>query len=351
VLYDLAGVYSKLGQPVEEATLYNTLRAKGEEYPGLIAAAERNRLQRQPHSAITYRSLHEEGRGGYKAMQQERLTLAHRHTPGLQQELTANLARIEYQATDRESTVKANRAEASYARRLFSGLTLTAGGGVSSLEEKGADTLLARCSVAGDLGDRLWSNLSFRRDVVEDTVASLTRAIVQEAVTAELGVDLLPRLQVGGGYDYTGFSDNNWTQGYDFWASYILITDPTLLQLSYTYDFKDSLEAPRLGEPPLADGFATDDHPYWAPRSYWQKRFHVFFRHQLGDDPYGREAARYYTAAYTMTYDSRGYALQSWEGSFFVEWSPSVLLEASAAITDGQEYRSRNLFFSLIHRW
>jgi tetratricopeptide (TPR) repeat protein len=350
VLYDLAGVYSKLDQPVEEAALYRTLRARGEEYPGLNAAAERNRLQRQPHSAVSYRSLREEGRGGYKAMQQERVALAHRFAPGLQQEVTANLARIDYQATDRETSVKANRAEASYARRLFPGLTLTAGGGISSLEDGGGDAMLARCSVAGDLGDRVWSSLSYRRDVVEDTVASLTRAIVQEAVNAGLGVDLLPRLQVGGGYDYTGFSDNNWTQGYDLWASYILITDPTLLQVSYTYDFKDSLEAPRLG-PPLADGFASDDHPYWAPRSYWQKRFKVFFRHQLGDDPYGREAPRYYTASYTMTYDSRGYPQQTWEGSFFVEWLPGVLLEASAEVTTGQEYRSRNFFFSLIRRW
>lgn len=351
VLYDLAGVYSKLQQPEEEAALYRTLQARGDEYPGLNAAAERNRLQRQPHSAVSYRSLREEGRGGYKAMQQERVALAHRFAPGLQQEVTANLARIDYQATDRETSVKANRAEASYARRLFSGLTLTAGGGISSLEDGGGDTMLARCSVAGDLGDRLWSNLSYRRDVVEDTVASLTRAIVQEAVSADLGVDLLPRLQVGGGYDYTGYSDNNWTQGYDLWAAYILITDPTLLQVSYTYDFKDSLEAPRLGPPLADDGFASDDHPYWAPRSYWQKRFKVFFRHQLGDDPYGREAPRYYTASYTMTYDSRGYPQQTWEGSFFVEWLPSVLLEASAEVNTGQEYRSRNLFFSLIHRW
>ncbi|MEW6594075.1 MAG: tetratricopeptide repeat protein [Thermodesulfobacteriota bacterium] len=350
VLYDLAGVYSKLGHPVDEAAIYKTLQARGEEYPGLAEAGERNRLQRQPHSAVSYRTLREEGRGGHKAIQQERVALTHRHTPGLQQEVVANLARIEYRATDRASTAKANRAEASYAKRLFSGLTLTAGGGISSLEEGGGDVVLARCSVAGDLGDRLWSSLSFQRDVVEDTVASLTRAIVQEAVNADLGLDLLPRLQVGGGYDYTGFSDNNWTQGYDLWAAYILVTDPTLLQVSYTYDFKDSLEAPRLG-PLLIDGFAAEDHPYWAPRSYWQKRLQVFFRHQLGDDPYGREAPRYYTASYTMIYDSRGYPLQTWEGSFFVEWSPRLLLEASAEVTTGQEYRSRNLFFSLIHRW
>lgn len=349
VLYDLAGIYSKLDQPLAEAALYETLRARGEEYPGLAVAAERNRLRRRPQSSVVYGSSREEGRGGYKAIQQEEVVARHRHALALQQEVSASLARVEYQATDRDATVRANRAEAGYARRLFSGLTLTAGGGVSSLEE-GEDTLLAQVSVAGDLGDRLWSRLAFQRDVVEDTVASLTRAIVQEAVSAEMGLDLLPRLQVGGGYGYTGYSDNNWTQGYDLWASYILITDPTLLKLSYTYDFKDSMEAPQLG-PLLADGFAAGDHPYWAPRSYWQKRLNVFFRHQLGDDPYGREAQRYYTASYTMIYDSRGYPQQNWEGSFFVEWRPDFLLEASAEVTTGQEYRSRTLFLSLTHRW
>lgn len=352
VRYDLAGVYSKLEQPEEEAAIYAALQASGVAYPGLDAAVARNRLQREPQSVVSYRSLREEGRGGYKAVQQQRVALGHRFAPAAQQEIAATLARVEYRATDRDNNMaKANRAEASYARRLFSGLTLTAGGGVSSLEEGGVDTFLARCSVVGDLGDRLWSSLSFRRDVVEDTVASLTRAIVQEAVKAEAAVDLLPRLQVGGGYGYTGYSDNNWTQGYDLWASYILIADPTLLRVSYTYDFKDSLEAPRLEGPLQADGFAAEDHPYWAPRSYWQKRLNVFFRHRLGDDPYGREAQRYYTAAYTMIYDSRGYPQQTWEGSFFVEWTPSVLLEVSAEVTSGQEYRSRNLFFSLIHRW
>ncbi len=350
VLYDLAGVYSKLEQPAEEAAIYATLQANGEEYPGLAAAAERNQLQREPHSAIAYSSQREEGRGGYKAMEQERMTLSHRYAPGLQQEITVDLNRIDYRSTTGESAVKANRAEAGYARRLFSGLTLSAGGGVSALED-GANIFLARCALAGDLGDRLWTSLSYRRDVVEDTVASLTRAIVQEAVKAKAAVDLLPRLQVGTGYDYTGFSDNNWTQGYDLWASYILITDPTLLKLTYTYDFKDSLEAPRIQGPVLADGFAAEDHPYWAPRSYWQKRFNVFFRHQLGDDPYRREAPRYYTASYTLIYDSNGYPLQAWEGGLFVEWLPGMLLKASGGLTTGKDYRSRGFSLSLIHRW
>lgn len=351
VLFDLAGVYSKLDQPVAEAALYEALRSRGEAYPGLAEAAKRNQLKRRPHSSVEYGVDREEGREGYKAMRKEWLAMAHRFSRALQHDFAFSLARIDYHSTDRDATAKANRAEGAYARRLFSGLTLSAGGGVSSLENGYGDTLLAHCAVAGDMGDRFSGNISFRRDVVEDTVASLTRSIVQEAVAADLAVDLVPRLQVGGGYDYTDFSDNNWTQGYDAWVSYILLTDPTFLKLSYTYDFKDSNEGQHAGGTLQPDGFGVDEHPYWVPRSYWQKRFNVFFKHQLADDPYEREAPRYYTVQYTLAYDSRGYALQNWEGGFFVEWSPRYLLKAAAEVTTSQEYRSRDLSLSLIYRW
>ncbi len=348
--YDLAGLYGRLERYEAEAELYEQLAGGRLAYAGLAEAREGNRLQRRPGSAAVYGYRREEGREGYKAMRHDWYELSQWLSPGLGHRVEVTAGRLNYQGTDREQEkMRANRLAARYNLDLFAGVDLILGAGMTAFDY-GPDRLATVAEVAGDLSDRFWGRLSFQRQLVEDTSAALKRGISANRLKAEGAVDLFPRLRAGAGLERTDYSDNNRTNGYDLWASWLILTDPTRLALRYTYDFKDSSEW-QLGGPLLADGFAADDHPYWAPLNYWRKTFDLSFRHQLTDDPFQRDVNRYYTIGYALSYDSRGYAHQAWESAFFAEINRRLLLKAGFSLRNSQEYRTRELAASLVYRW
>ena len=94
----------------------------------------------------------------------------------------------------------------------------------------------------GKFGDAFVGSLSFNRDIVSDTTASLRREIVKQEVLAGASFEPFFRLSLGGNYSIIDYSDNNWTTGYDLWSSYLLFTEPVFLKLFYKYEFKESDE-------------------------------------------------------------------------------------------------------------
>lgn len=349
-LFDLAGIYSRLGKLGKEAAVYEELRGMNAQYPGLVEADKRNRLKRQPRISGGYGFQKEEGRDGYKNIRKEKGELALWYSPHLHHEIDASVSRNNYQTAEKDNKVKSTRAFLGYKTDVSDRLALSLGGGVEALDNGYSDTALFNCILSGKFGDKLDGSLGFTRDVVDDTPASLTRHIVQQDITAAVSVNLFSRLLLGGEYEFTDYSDDNETSGYELSAAYILFKDPTYLKFSYTYDFKDSQEGAAPGIP-SDDGFAKKDHPYWAPVNYWTNRFSLYFKHQLSDNILGRGVPRYYSAKYSVEYDSNGYAIQTWDGGFFVEWTPNIIIEASAAVTSSQVYRNKEVSFSLICRW
>lgn len=350
LVYDLAGVQSRLGLLDKEAALYDGIPVEGDQFPGLAAARQRNSLKLRPRTAISHGYAKKEGRDGYMALAKSWEELSFWYAPLLRHEFDLSLARVEYRDAAGDSKIRGTRSELTYLTDVNQYLQLVVGGGVESLGDGKPDTALARCEISGRLGDLVSGGLGFRRDVKHDTLASLSRHVVARDLTAKVQVDLLSSLQVGGDYLYSDLSDDNVIQGYDLWASYTIFFDPAFLQFRYTYDFKDSKQGAQAG-PLLSDGFAADDHPYWAPVNYWLNRFSVYFKHRLSDDEFKRGVPRYYDAEYIVSYGSRGYAAQSWKGGFFVEWTPHFIMKASAGITSGQEYRAKELFLAAIYRW
>ncbi|MGV1098296.1 tetratricopeptide repeat protein [Thiovibrio sp. JS02] len=348
--FDLAGIYSRFGQLGPEASLYEDIATSGAAFPGVAEARQRNALKRRPWLSVGYGALREEGREGYKAIRKSWEEGQFHYSPYLQEEWTVYLARLEYRDPDRTARIRGNRALVSYGAAVNEHLALRAGGGAEILENGQPDTTVLDLALEGRLSDRLTGTLSYGRDVNHDTLASLGRNIVQQDYKADMVVDLLASVQVGGGYLYKEFSDNNDLQGYDFWAAYLLFFDPAFLRFSYTYDYQDANSAGG-GGPMQADGFALTDHPYWTPMNYWQNRFSVYFRHQLSDDQFRRGVPRYYDLEYTLSYDEKGYPIQSWRGGFFVECTPHVMLEATAELATSQEYRRRQFYLGASYRW
>ncbi|MFH1214869.1 MAG: tetratricopeptide repeat protein [Pseudomonadota bacterium] len=351
LLFDLAGVYSRLGRLGDEALLYERLTVKDPNYPGLEEALERNRLKRLPRVIAGYRYQTEDGRDGYKSIRKNAVDIGSWVSLQPGSDLDMTLSRISYSSSDADNTVRANRAFASYEANILDRFDVSLGGGMESLDGQYADTALFECGIRGKVSDRVQGEVRYERDVVEDTVASLSRNVVSENVQAGLFLGLFPRVLTGGDYEYTNYSDGNNMKGYSFWASYILFPEPTYLQFKFSYDFRDMRESGSALGTMLDDGFTDDDHPYWTPRNYWKNGYAVLWKHKLSADTLERGTPSYYSGEYLVEYDSNGHMIQSLRGLFFLELSSSWMLQSAARLVVSDEYRAKDLTVSAIYRW
>ncbi len=351
LLFDLAGIHSRLDQLGDEALLYKRLAEIDPHYPGLQEAIERNRLKRQPRVTAAYRYATEDGWDGYQSIRKHAFDTGAWASmqPGNDVEVT--LSTIGYSSADADDSMRSQRAFVSFDKNLLDRFDLTLGGGVESLDGDYADAGLIECGLKGRVSDRLRGEVSYERDVVDDTVASLSRAIMAENLRAGLFLGILPRLLTGGDYDYTTYSDGNNMMGYSFWASYILLPDPTSLQVRFNYRFMDTEEGGNDRGPLLDDGFAADDHPYWTPRNYWKNGYAVLWTHKLSADTLERGTPSYYSAEYLVEYDANGHMLQTVRGGFSLELSNNWMLESAARLVLSDEYRAKDLSLSAVYRW
>ncbi|MCF6291349.1 MAG: tetratricopeptide repeat protein [Desulfobacterales bacterium] len=349
--FDLAGIYSRVGKLGEEAAIYEEMLADTPFYPGLADAAQRNRLKRRPLVSFSSGQQEDEGWDDYLAIKRTWLETSLWLSPRAQDEAEVTVARVRYQSRDNARGLWSRRARFSYRAGLRPGLVLQCSGGVNDFDDGQGGVVVFSCGLDGEIGDKVRVHLGFNRDLVDDTIAGLTRNLTRNDTSAGLSVDILPALMVGGDYGITDFSDGNQKKAYNVWSSYIVFAEPTLLTLTYNYDFQDTVQGANPGGPVTADGFAVNDHPYWAPQDYWQNRFTLAFKQQLSVDTLARKAPRYYTLEYTLGHDSRGYDLHEFQGGFCVEWTPHFLIKASAGLFHTEGARSRNIYLSAVYRW
>ena len=350
LLYDLAGIYSRLGTLGLEAAAYDRLKAQGVGFPELEQAVDRNLLKQEPRAALNLGYQSEAGREGYLDRDKEWQGVSYWDSLSTQHEAEATVERIHYHAGSREDVVRSTRAMASYSAGLLSGLTVRGGAGVHSQDQGEANTLLVNAEVVGKVGDGLVGTMAMDRDVVDDTTASLRRQVVRQDLRGGLSLTPLPRLAVGGGYLARDYSDNNWTTGYELWSTYLLLAEPTFLRFKYSYDFKESREGASPGEPG-EDGFGPEDHPYWAPKNYWVNQVGLFFKHSLAEDSFDRTAPQYYSVEYAVGHDVDGYAVQTAKAILHAEFSPRWLMEAATEVITSQAVRKEEYRLSAIWRW
>lgn len=354
LLYDLAGLYSRQGSLEREAEIYRRLGELEVEYPGLNQARERNRLKRRSRTTAAYGRARSQGWDGYLEMDRQEVALSHWMAPRLGHELEIGGAKLRYNEPEGPRSLQARRLDLLYRREAFAQVDMLMGISAwlpADKDEGGRDLILGRGEVAGDLGDRFWGRLSFDRELVEDTVASVSRGITVDSLGAEASVDLLPRLEAGAGYRFHYFSDGNQSHDSDLHISYTVFTDPTLLSVGYRYAFRDTDHGPNPQGAALDDGFSGVDHPYWAPNTYWRKSLELVFRHQLSDDPFLRDAPRYYTLRYLSGIDSQGHPHQELGGSLFLELNDRLIVRAGFELTTADNHRHREFTSALTFRW
>lgn len=350
LLFDLAGLYSRLGRLGAEAWVYERLAALNPEFPGLSEASERNQLKRQPRVSFGYGWSKEQGWNGYKAMESDSGRVGLWYSPLSQHDFDFAVSRIRHRSTEDDQLFWEKRAMLVWNADFLDELSLSLGGGLMDPENSTGGTGLLDCSVTGRLGDTARSRITVTRDVVSDTYASLTRHIIRQSVLGGASVDILPRWMAGGDLVFGDYSDGNEQQEYGLWTSYVIFSEPTLLRARYAYTYRDF----RLGsEPgaPLSDGFGAQDHPYWTPQNYWIKQASLYFKHRLSDEDYERGVPRYYSAEYSLGYDSNGRPIETVAAKLFMEWTHHLSVEAAAELTDSDQFRSKSIFLSAQLRW
>jgi len=351
MLFDLAGIYSRQDRPGEEAAIYEMLQQANADFPGLKQAMEQNSLKRRPQTGAFYAFKKEEGRQDKKAISRQSggvtswLALAGR------QELSLQLERILYQSTLDDSSEWSSRAEFEYSTAFWQGLNISLGAGVEKPGNDSNSQLLLKGRLDGEVGDSLSWHISYLRDRTDDTIQSLMQNICQESLNLGSALDVLPRLQLGVDYEADFYNDGNLTEGYDFWTSYLLLTEPTELSINYSYEFKDSKDTSYPHFIFLNSTGNSTDHPYYVPHNYWLNKFGVYFKHSLSAEKFGRGIPRYYEIALSIGHDMDGYAVQTSHAAFFAQLARQLLIEASANITTSEPYRSKDISLSINYRW
>jgi tetratricopeptide (TPR) repeat protein len=348
--FDIAYVYSRLGRLDDENMVYEHLLESNPGFPGLAEAVSRNRMQGRPSFGLRFAMREDDGWDNYKALREKKLEAVLQFSPLNNHKIRVTGSRKIYQSTASDLSVNSNRFVGRYSLRFNNSWKISLAGGVESLDDKKGDTALWAGELSGNIYDNLWGRVSYKRDSVTDTVASLTRNIIQQKTSVSLYSDVIPRLNVGGEYGFIDYSDNNHMIQYEVMAAYTLFYEPTLLEFSFRYNVQDSDRSTMAG-PVLPDGFSMNDHPYWSPAYYWLNTFSLYFKHQLSDDSLDRGVGRYYTVKYSLGYDSRGYDLQALEGSFFVELNKHIILEASADIQSLKSFQSKKIQLTATARW
>lgn len=351
LLFDLAGIYSRMGKLGEEALLYERLAHIDPDYPGLAEASERNRLKRMPQVSLTYHYEEENGWDGYKALRRDSADFGSWASLKPGSDVDLSLSRIRYSDVDSDNNIMSNRAVIAYDANIFDRLDVRLGGGLEASDGEFDDAVIIECGLTGKVGDRLQGEFTYVKDVVTDTLASLTRNIVFENYKGRLFLGILPRLIAGGDYGYTNYSDGNEVKGYSVWASYIIFPEPTYLQFKFKYEFLDARETGDTGGLLLEDGFAAYDHPYWAPSNYWKNSYNILWKHKLSADTLERGTPSYYSGEFMLDYDSQGHVIQTVKGSFFVELTRNFMVESAIRLVNSDEYRDRDFTLSAIYRW
>lgn len=350
-LFDLAGVYSRLGFSGKEASLYEIIKEESPGYPDLDEAIQRNSLKRRPRANLLYVDAKKSGRDGYYDNEQKEGGLQSWFMPSLNHTVLLDYRRIFSESDVVDQELWRNRLEAEVKWSPLYDLDFVMGVGGDRGDDEYANTFLYNLQANGRIGDMVQGYFGMSQDVVDDTVEALMAGVNKKEYEAGLSLDFLPRLFGGGEYRFTEYSDGNHQNRYEFWTSYTLHSEPSLLQLRYGYEYSHNADGNKGRDYSTATGFIAGDHPYWSPKEYWQHLFTASFEHQLAEDVLGRSAPSYYSLEYSFGYEVGGYDNHQLKAQIFLEMSRHFLLNSTFDYIHGSEYEERDFLVSLIYRW
>jgi tetratricopeptide (TPR) repeat protein len=351
LLFDLAGVYSSLDRVGDEAMVYQRLQRYNQDFPGLNEAIARNHLKLQPQTGVTFSQLQKKGRDGYYDINQKGFGISGWLSPKPQKEIKVSSSRIHYESTTSHDSLYANRVDIHLASNFFDYLQFQASVGGHVLSANRGSVGLYDFSVTGLAGDRFESYIGVKRQVVNDTLASVERRLMATVYEARAELDLMPRLQAGGELRRTEYSDDNEINGYSIWLSSVLLPEPHFLKATFRYEFLDAQEGNEAIGVLFDDGFAADDHPYWSPGNFERNHFLINYKHKFSDDVLGRSTPSFFTVGYGFSYDVYEDTVQVFQAGFNIEINPDWILKVETEFEESDEYRTQDALATLLYRW
>lgn len=351
LLFDLAGVYSSLDRVGAEAMVYQQLQKSNPDFPGLNEAISRNYLKRQPQTGAYFSHLEKEGRQGYFDLRKDEYGISGWLSPMPQKEIKVSASRIYYESPTSGDGFYGKRADVYMASNLFDYLQFQSTIGGHILDGDRASVAVYDFSATGFAGDRFESYIGIKRQVVADTLASVDRTLMAHVYEGRAELDLMPRLQAGGELHRTEYSDDNDVNGYSVWFSSVLLLEPHFLKATILYEFLHAQQEHGATGALLSDGFADDDHPYWAPKNYWRNHFDINYKHKFSDDVLGRSTPSFFTAGYSFSYDVDEDTVQVFRAGFNIEINTSWILKIDTEFEESNKYQARDVFGTLLYRW
>ncbi len=346
-MFDLAGVYSRLGFLGKEAALYELMAVESPGYPNLDEAIQRNALKRKPQIVFSTLAAKKTGRDGYYDNRQVGGSVESRFMPTLRHGMSLDYSRLRNRSVATDCEIFRNRFFTDIEWNPMYDFDLLFGAGVDSVDDSSGSTFLYTLQLNGRVGDMVQAHIGLNQDVVDDSVTALQEQIHKSVYEAGLTLDFLPRLFGGAGYFFTEFSDGNHQNRYDIWTSYTLHSEPLLLQFRYGYEYFHNGNENRGGRA----GALANDPLYWSPKEYWQHLFTVSFEHQLGYDILGRGAPSYYSLEYSFGYELEGYGNHEFNANIYLEISRHFLFNGNFDYINGAEFEKQDFLLSLIYRW
>ncbi len=350
-LYDLAGIYSRLGFLGKEAALYEQIKVRSPGYPDLDEAIQRNSLKREPRVTPAVMFSEKEGRDGYYDIRQNGGGFKGWFMPSLNHEVLIAFNRIYSSSNKVDESLWRNNIKAEVKWSPIYDLDLVFAVGQEKPDDDFESTFLYDFYINGRIGDIVQGYFGLSRNIVDDTLDAVKQGINTQEYEGGITLDFLPRLFGGAEYVYTDYSDDNHRSRYEFWSSYTIFSEPTHLQLRYGYEYINSATGNLKRDYSIQSGFAPEDHPYWSPENYYQHLFTISFEHQLAEDILGRGAPSYYTLEYSFGYERGGYDNHGANAQIFLEMSRHFLLNSSFEFTRGAEFQEIGFFCSAIYRW
>ncbi|MEN8141232.1 MAG: tetratricopeptide repeat protein [Thermodesulfobacteriota bacterium] len=347
LLFDLAGVYSELGQIGDEGVMYERIEASQPDYPGLATAAARNYLKRRPRTGLGYSFRQEEGWEGRKDIQESSYGLFALYSPVSRQDLRLDLQRLHYSPVEGDESRVAHDLALLYDTTFLHYLRLHTMAGLHFLDD-GSDRGILQLRLTALAGDRFESYIEVNRRPVADTIFSVEQSIMAQDYEVGSELVLLPRLQAGGYLRHRYFSDNNHQNGYGFDLDLILRPDPDFLRLRFSYFFLDSEGGAGISTDP---GTGLLGQVYWAPQNYWRNDLSIYYKHRLADDLFGWSLAGNLSAEYRFGHDSTGQSLHSGQLTLATELSTRWWLQLKGDLLESSDYRARTVAGELVYRW
>ena len=355
-MIDLAAIYGRIGKYRKEAQVYEALQNAGTTSPQLQASMERSSQQLSPQNILDTTYGNREGREGSIDVEIARLGTSFSFTPNLDTEVLVSYASNHYRSVSSSDSASGNSIYGKVMYEFARDYELQLGGGGHKIDGDSSALLLHEMTLKGRLDEYFSALVEWRKEMVEDTVASILGQTTFQQFGAEITCETPIGITFGGDFRHRNYSDDNSQNRFHAFSSYGVYGDAIYLAARYDYQYLANSDDRIVDDGPSEVQPTALASPleslYWRP-SFWSEHLagvtlqHDFLAHQQGE----KRRSSYYRIVNGVGVDDQEDL--SYQGKFdiFLEMTPHFLLKGNFTLFKSDAHEEKWLAFSLHYRW